>query len=168
MRHLSGRASTLRLGMVPPPTAAAPAALLAPHPPPPRRSGAQALSVTSALPLHCSHGPTYCRRTYRPIPSSIQMGTQISRVPPHRSQVWRSSVRRSGIVIPLLHQLHADDEPGIVLLAAQNRSQGGNLDLDVPVLHRLQPVPGVLRHALEVEAHLVSHRPHPSPRGRRR
>src|SRR5690606_35559817 len=67
-------------------------------------------------------------------------------------------------IIPLLHQLHADDEPGIVLLATQNRSQGGNLDLDVPVLHRLQPVRGELGHALQVEADPFSHSPHPSPR----
>src|SRR5690606_34116905 len=69
-------------------------------------------------------------------------------------------------IIPLLHQLHADDEPGIVLLATQNRSQGGNLDLYVLVLHRLQPMRGELGHALEVEADSFSHPPHPFPQGR--
>src|SRR5690606_33241007 len=79
----------------------------------------------------------------------------------------RSSCRRSGvrsvIVIPLLHQLHADHEPGIVLLATQNRSQGGNLGLYVLVLHRLQSMRGELGHALEVKAYSFSTPLRPSP-----
>src|SRR5690606_20562936 len=52
---------------------------------------------------------------------------------------------------------------GIVLLATQNRSQGGNLGLYVLVLHRLQSMRGELGHALEVEADSFSNPLRPSP-----